>query len=105
VVVLVSVNSGLRELSDGRQRQPIFSVAIVIIYCNVFYVTEVNLHTAAHFYLTEPHDSKLETKVIIGTELSQVPTILVITHNKYVGTLPDRASGVRVGVRETPPTM
>ena len=47
------------------------SLAIVIIFCNVFYVIEINSHTVAHFSLTEPHAPSLETKVIIGTDLSQ----------------------------------
>ena len=47
------------------------SLAIVIIFCEIFHVTGINLHTAAHFSLTEPHAPSLETKVIIGTDLSQ----------------------------------
>ena len=47
------------------------SLAIVIIFCNVFHVTGINLHMVAHFSLTEPHAPSLETNEIIGTDLSQ----------------------------------
>jgi len=55
------------------------SLAIVIIFCEIFHVTGINLHTVAHFSITEPHAhsitephaQSLETKVIIGTDLSQ----------------------------------
>jgi len=47
------------------------SLAIIVIFCNVFYVIGINLHTVAHFSPTEPHAPSLETKVIIGTDLSQ----------------------------------
>jgi len=78
------MKSGLRELSDCGQRQTFPSLAIVSILCDVFYVTGINLHTVAHFSLTEPHALSLETKVIIGTDLSQflkyssLPTIEMV---------------------------
>jgi len=46
-------------------------LVIVIIFCNIIYVIGINLHTVAHLSPTDPHAPSLETKVIIGTDLSQ----------------------------------
>jgi hypothetical protein len=48
-------NSGLRELSATARGNLAPSLAIVIIFCNIFCVAGINLHTVAHFSLTEPH--------------------------------------------------
>jgi len=61
------MKSGLRELSSRTRGNLAPSLAIVIIFCNVFSVTGINLHTAAHFSLTESRAPNLETKVILGT--------------------------------------
>jgi hypothetical protein len=58
------------KLSDLGQRQHLPFSSLGNYFINAFYVIANILHTDAHFSLTEPHSPSLETKVIIGTDLS-----------------------------------
>lgn len=98
--------SGLRELSARASGKLAPSLAIVIIFCNVFCVTGINLYKDALFSLTEPYVPSLVTKVILGTDLSQFLQYLFLpTRERDGGTIPDRVAGLRLRVPNFPPVV
>ena len=98
--------SGLRELSARARGNLAPCLAIVIIFCNVFCVTGINLLIYMLPSLTEPHVPNLVTKVILGIDLSQfLQSLFLPTRERDGGTIPDRVLGFRLRVPDSPPVV
>ena len=100
------MKSGHRELSDYCYRQPrSFSKHSNYYFVKYFMFFGINLHAVALFSLNEPNAPSLVRKVILGTDLSQSPTIFVIPIREMVSHYQIRSPDSELGYPIPPPIV